>query len=65
MKMTFRAVATASEPVDLSDVELTDEEKSALSSKGLKTKKIEEVLQLALKLKIENAAGLRRPRARF
>ncbi len=53
-------VAVASEPVDLSDVELTDEEKSALSSKGLKTKKIEEVLQLALKLKIENAAGLRR-----
>jgi transcription termination factor Rho len=50
----------ASEPVDLSDVELSDEEKAALSSKGLKTKKIEEVLQLATKLKIENAAGLRR-----
>ncbi len=50
----------ASEPVDLSDVQLSDEEKAALSSKGLKTKKIEEVLQLATKLKIENAAGLRR-----
>jgi len=50
----------ASEPVDLSDVELSDDEKAALSSKGLKTKKIEEVLQLATKLKIENAAGLRR-----
>lgn len=50
----------ASEPVDLSDVELSDEEAAALSSKGLKTKKIEEVLQLATKLKIENAAGLRR-----
>ena len=48
------------EMVDLSDVELTEEEKAALSSKGLKTKKIEEVLQLATKLKIENAAGLRR-----
>lgn len=53
-------IAGASEPVDLSDVELTDEEKAALSSKGLKTKKIEEVLSLATKLKIENAAGLRR-----
>lgn len=53
-------VAGASEPVDLSDVELTDEEKAALSSKGLKTKKIEEVIALATKMKIENAAGLRR-----
>ncbi len=53
-------VAGASEPIDLSDVELTDEEKAALSSKGLKTKKIEEVIELAQKLKIENAAGLRR-----
>lgn len=53
-------VAGASEPVDLSDVELTEDEKSALSSKGLKTKKIEEVIELATKLKIENAAGLRR-----
>lgn len=53
-------IAGASEPIDLSDVELTDEEKAALSSKGLKTKKIEEVLSLATKLKIENAAGLRR-----
>jgi transcription termination factor Rho len=34
--------------------------KPGLSSKGLKTKKIEEVLQLATKIKIENAAGLRR-----
>ena len=39
-------VVGASEPVDLSDVELTEDEKAALSSKGLKTKKIEEVLQL-------------------
>ncbi len=53
-------VAGASEPVDLSDVELNEEEKAALSSKGLKTKKIDEVLVLAQKLKIENAAGLRR-----
>lgn len=53
-------IAGSSEPVDLSDVQLSDDEKAALSSKGLKTKKIEEVLQLATKLKIENAAGLRR-----
>jgi transcription termination factor Rho len=53
-------IAGSSEPVDLTDVQLTDDEKAALSSKGLKTKKIEEVLQLATKLKIENAAGLRR-----
>ncbi len=53
-------IVGASEPVDLSDVELSEDEKAALSSKGLKTKKIEEVLQLATKLKIENAAGLRR-----
>ncbi|NQZ20369.1 MAG: Rho termination factor N-terminal domain-containing protein, partial [Bdellovibrionales bacterium] len=52
--------SVSSEPVDLSDVELTEDEKAQLSSKGLKTKKIEEVLQLATKLKIENAAGLRR-----
>ncbi len=54
------SVTGTSEPVDLSDVQLTEDEKSALSSKGLKTKKIEEVLQLATKLKIENAAGFRR-----
>ena len=53
-------IVGTSEIVDLSDVQLTEEEKAALSSKGLKTKKIEEVLRLATKLKIENAAGLRR-----
>ena len=48
------------EAVDISDVQLTEEEKSTLSSKGLKTKKIEDLLKLAGKLKIENAAGYRR-----
>lgn len=48
------------EPVDLSDVELTDEEKDHLSSKGLKKKKIEDILSFATKLKLENAAGMRR-----
>jgi len=53
------------EPVDLSDVVLTDEEKAALSSKGLKNKKIDEVLALAQKLKLENAAGMRRQELLF
>lgn len=46
--------------VDLADIQLTDEEKSWLSSKDLKTKNITELTELALKLKIENAAGMRR-----
>lgn len=46
--------------VDLSDIQLTDDEKSWLSSKGLKTKNIQELTALAAKMKIENAAGLRR-----
>lgn len=48
------------EKVDLSDIELTEDEKAVLNSKGLKSKKIEEILALAQKLKVENAAGLRR-----
>jgi len=46
--------------VDLSDIQLSDDEKSWLSSKGLKTKNIQELTTLAAKMKIENAAGLRR-----
>ncbi len=49
-----------SQPVDLSDINLTEEEKRDLSSKHLKSKDIRDLTQLALKLKIENAAGLRR-----
>ena len=49
-----------SQPVDLSDINLTEEERRDLSSKHLKSKDIRELTQLALKLKIENAAGLRR-----
>lgn len=45
---------------DLSDIQLTDEEKSWLNSKELKSKHIHQITDLALKLKIENAAGLRR-----
>ncbi len=47
-------------PVDLSEINLTDEERKDLNSKNLRSKDIREVTQLALKLKIENAAGLRR-----
>ncbi|MBN8535687.1 MAG: transcription termination factor Rho [Deltaproteobacteria bacterium] len=46
--------------VDVSGINLTEEEKSWLSSKDLKTKNIQELTGLAVKLKIENAAGLRR-----
>ncbi len=46
--------------VDLSDIQLTDEEKTWLSSKDLKAKNIQELTGLATKMKIENAAGLRR-----
>jgi transcription termination factor Rho len=48
------------EKFDLNDVNLTDEEKSWLSSKDLKSKNIGQMAELAVKLKIENAAGLRR-----
>jgi transcription termination factor Rho len=46
--------------VDFADINLTDEEKSWLSSKDLKSKNIQQLTELATKLKIENAAGLRR-----
>ena len=46
--------------VDLSDVKLTDAEKKSLSSKELHQKEIKELTALAEKLKIENAAGMRR-----
>lgn len=45
---------------DLNDIQLTDEEKSWLSSKDLKSKSITQMTDLAQKLKIENAAGMRR-----
>lgn len=50
----------ANEEIDLTDINLTTEEKADLSSKNLKTKNIAELTALATKLKIENAAGLRR-----
>lgn len=49
-----------SSDVDLSDIQLTAEEKSWLSSKDLKVKNIQELTGLAIKMKIENAAGMRR-----
>ncbi|MCC6138126.1 MAG: transcription termination factor Rho [Bdellovibrionaceae bacterium] len=51
---------TSDEKVDLTDIVLSEEEKATLSSKGLKTKHIEDILNLAAKLTIENAAGMRR-----
>jgi transcription termination factor Rho len=46
--------------IDLTDINLTDAEKSELNSKDLKSKNIADLTSLALKLKIENAAGMRR-----
>jgi len=46
--------------IDLSDIVLTEAEKKEFSSKHLKEKKISELTELATKLKIENAPGLRR-----
>lgn len=45
---------------ELQRIELTPEERANLSSKNLKSLKIEDLTALAVKLKIENAAGLRR-----
>jgi len=46
--------------IDMSDINLSEEEKTWLSSKDLKSKNITQLTELAIKLKIENAAGLRR-----
>lgn len=46
--------------VDLTDINLSEEEKTWLSSKDLKSKNIQQLTDLAVKVKIENAAGLRR-----
>lgn len=46
--------------IDLTSINLTDEEKSWLNSKDLKSKGITQLTELAQKLKIENAAGMRR-----
>jgi transcription termination factor Rho len=45
---------------DLTDINLSDEEKSWLNSKDLKSKNIQQLTELGIKLKIENAAGMRR-----
>ena len=49
-----------SEPVDLTGISLTDQEKEALEFKNLKSKDIREITTLALKLKIENPSLMRR-----
>lgn len=46
--------------IDLADINLTEEEKSWLNSKDLKSKNIQVLTDLATKLRIENAAGMRR-----
>lgn len=49
-----------SQDVDLTDINLTEEERKELNSKNLRSKDIRDLTALATKLKIENAAGLRR-----
>jgi transcription termination factor Rho len=48
------------EDIDMADINLSEEEKSWLNSKDLKSKNIQALTDLASKLKIENAAGMRR-----
>ncbi len=55
-----QAAAQHTNDINLNDINLTDEEKSWLNSKDLKTKNIHVLTDLAMKLKIENAAGMRR-----
>lgn len=55
-----QAPQTPEVEIDLADINLTDEEKSWLNSKDLKSKNIQVLTDLATKLKIENAAGMRR-----
>jgi transcription termination factor Rho len=52
--------AAYSSDIDLTEINLTEAEKSELNSKDLKSKNIADLTSLALKLKIENAAGMRR-----
>lgn len=44
----------------LEDIQLSDEDKKALSSQELRTKDIHALTELATKLKVENPAGMRR-----
>ncbi|MGI9549039.1 MAG: transcription termination factor Rho [Bdellovibrionales bacterium] len=49
-----------SEPVDLSDIKLTDQEKQDLDLKTLRVKDIQSLNKLAQKLKIENPGAMKR-----
>ena len=55
----MEAIAPISDE-ELSQIDLSEAERGDLNSKNLKSKKIEELTALAIKLRIENAAGLRR-----
>ncbi|MBX7230495.1 MAG: transcription termination factor Rho [Bdellovibrionales bacterium] len=50
----------SSQVIDLSDISLTEDERKDLTSKNLRSKDIRDLTALASKLKIENAAGMRR-----
>lgn len=57
---SVQAAQSQETEIDLADINLNEEEKSWLNSKDLKSKNIQVLTDLATKLKIENAAGMRR-----
>ncbi len=57
---SIQPAQTQDAEIDLADINLNEEEKSWLNSKDLKSKNIQVLTDLATKLKIENAAGMRR-----
>ncbi len=56
----YEHLNTNQEPVDLTGISLTEQEKEALEFKNLKSKDIREITQLAQKLKIENPSAMKR-----
>ena len=56
----FAVGVSSTQEVDLSDISLTEQERKDLDFKNLRSKDIREIMDLAVKLKIENPAGLKR-----
>ena len=58
--MDYEYLNNSQEPVDLTGISLTEQEKEALEFKNLKSKDIREITNLAQKLKIENPSAMKR-----
>lgn len=56
----FAVNTSSKQEVDLSDISLTEQERKDLDFKNLRSKDIRDIMDLAVKLKIENPAGLKR-----